>query len=69
LREWTQTTIDRRFYRQKYDAEKSLALFSAIARQEVNLDELSDELLHVIQETMQPEKMSLWLKETEIIKE
>jgi hypothetical protein len=65
LREWTQTTIDRRFYRQKYDAEKSLAIFSAKARQEVNLDELSDELLHVIQETMQPEQMSLWLKETE----
>jgi hypothetical protein len=65
LREWTQSTIDRRFYRQKYDAEKSLAVFSAKARQEVNLDELTDELLHVIQETMQPEKMSLWLKETE----
>ena len=62
LREWTQSTIDRRFYRQKYDTEKSLALFSLKARQQVNLDELSDELLYVIQETMQPEQMSLWLK-------
>jgi hypothetical protein len=62
LREWTQSTIDRRFYRQKYDAEKSLAHFSFKARQQVNLDELSDELLYVIQETMQPEQMSLWLK-------
>ena len=62
LREWTQTTIDRRFYRQKYDTKKSLALFSLKARQQVNLDELSDELLYVIQETMQPEQMSLWLK-------
>jgi hypothetical protein len=64
LRAWIQTTIDVRFYRRKYDAEKSLAHFSYKARQQVNLDELSHELLHVIQETMQPQQMSLWLRKS-----
>jgi len=62
LRSWIQTTIDRRFYRRKYDADKILASFSNIARQQVDLDELSAELAYVAQETMQPQHLSLWVR-------
>jgi len=64
LRRRVQAVIDRRFFRQKYDAEKVLAQFAATARDETDLDTLTAELLRVIQETMQPEQVSIWLKPT-----
>jgi hypothetical protein len=62
LRRRIQHVIDRRFFRRKYDAAKTLKEFSAKLRNETNLDSLSDELVGVVRETVQPEHASLWLR-------
>lgn len=61
LRARLQSAVDRRFYRSKYDAAKTLTAFSAVVRHDVDLTELSGHLLDVVEKTMQPEHVSLWL--------
>jgi hypothetical protein len=65
LRHRLQQIIDRRFYRRKYNAAHTLAAFSATLRSEVDLSQLSEQLVAVVQETMQPTYVSLWLRKNE----
>jgi hypothetical protein len=64
LRRRVQTFIDRRFYRQKYDAQQILAQFAQTARDEVEMEALQAELVQVVQETLQPEQVNVWLRDS-----
>ncbi len=64
LRRRIQNGIDRRFYREKHNAQQALAQFSQTARNETNVDALNGELVRIVQETMQPERVSIWMRET-----
>ena len=66
LRIRTQEFIDRRFFRNKYDAEQTLARFAEVARDEVDVEKLTAVLLSVVDETVQPEHIELWINEIEI---
>jgi hypothetical protein len=62
LRRRVQDLIDRRFYRRKYDAQQVLAQFADTVRDETDMDRLTAELQRAVQETLQPETVSIWLQ-------
>jgi hypothetical protein len=62
VRRRLQAIIDQRFYRRKFDAEKTLAAFSAVLQSEIDMHALAEHLLVAVEETMQPERISLWLR-------
>ena len=65
LRHRIQGIIDRRFYRRKYNAAKIVEAFSATLRNEVDLSLLREHLITVVQDTMEPSHVSLWLRESD----
>ena len=63
VRRRVQDSIDRRFFRRKYDAQRALSGFAQLTRSQVDLDEMHAALIDVAEQTVQPETVSLWFKE------